>query len=81
MCLLVGERDSKFERIAREMQAALLPPSDGPEDTSDSGQQTHSCSLHTIEGCGHAVHIENAQAVVDVLLGVIDKSSGAQGGG
>lgn len=76
---MVGERDSKFERIAKEMQAALLPPSDGPEEPSDSGNQTHSCHLHTVEGCGHAVHIENAQAIVDILSEIVYKISRCHG--
>ncbi|GER31893.1 2-succinyl-5-enolpyruvyl-6-hydroxy-3-cyclohexene-1-carboxylate synthase [Striga asiatica] len=56
--ILVGEKDAKFRRIAREMYAKI---------GHENGSCNYSPPLTEIRNAGHAVHLENPLAVITAL--------------
>ena len=58
LCVVCGERDSKYEASSREMcEAAARSPHLGEGDVS----------MHVVPGVGHCVHLESPEALAPIL--------------
>lgn len=63
LLFIVGEKDTKFKGIAKEMCGAIRTCSEG----KDYIQREELSEMVVVPDCGHAVHLENPLPLIDAL--------------
>lgn len=67
LLFIVGEKDTKFKHISQQMLHEVRSGSVGRDQLSE---------MAIVPDCGHAVHLENPLAVIDLLSKFLSKSDG-----
>lgn len=62
--IMVGQKDTKFNEIARQMRDDINCTTDM---NSNSSSENKLCTVIEVPGCGHAVHLETPLAVVHAI--------------